>query len=222
MFRRESAKVRLASHACTFRGCNRVLSSAAGLQRHISFKHTIPHDLQPPEQVVPPVIFDFDDFGQDPFDTPSPPAPGPPDDFEAPLTPRQRLRNPQPNIKYKPGGIVVETHPILDGTPCDIEGNDLDEGSPPPPYEDPPFGDYSPFVNRAMFEFAEFLYTDVQMSAAKIDRLLHLLACLHPDDPPQSARARHIYSLIDQIQQGDVAWDSFTMKYNGNVNLPEG
>ncbi|KAG6823325.1 hypothetical protein H0H92_010595, partial [Tricholoma furcatifolium] len=57
------------------------------------------------------------------------------------------------------------------------------------------------------------------MSAAKIDRLLHLLACLHPNDPPESTRARHIYSLIDQIEQGDVPWDSFTIRYNGD--LPE-
>ncbi|KAG6818873.1 hypothetical protein H0H93_000723 [Arthromyces matolae] len=150
----------------------------------------------------------------------TPPPPSSPDP-QILLTPRRLARNPQPNVKHKPGGIVIETHPILDGTPCDLDGNDLNEGTPPPSRHDPPPNDYSPFANRATFEFAEFLYTDAEMSATKIDRLLHLLACMYPHDPPQSTRAKHIYSVIDEIEQGDVAWDSFTIQYNGPLPTNE-
>ncbi|KAG6825644.1 hypothetical protein H0H92_002967 [Tricholoma furcatifolium] len=221
---------RLASHACPFTGCSRVLSSKEGLRRHISHKHTIPGDLQQPALNDNLPNNSDDDLGheENPFEpdnrhaTPPRPLSPPPADPQVLLTPRRLPRSPQPNIKRKPGGIVIETHPILDGmsffrTPCDLDGNDLDEGTPPPPRDDPPPNDYSPFANRATFELAEFLYTDVEMSASKIDRLLHLMACMYPHDPPQSTRARHIYSLIDQIQQGDVAWDSFTLQYNGTL-----
>ncbi|KAG6824485.1 hypothetical protein H0H92_006722, partial [Tricholoma furcatifolium] len=226
MFRIPNRKYRFASHPCTFQGCTRVLTSTVGLQQHILYKHTVPGDLLPREFNADNFPEDRNDY-EDHFprqDTPprqetTPPAPLDPPAPDTPATPRRLPRNDNPNIKFKPGGILIESHPILDGTPCDIDGNDLNAGDPPPPRHDPPFGDYSPFPNRASFEFAEFLYAHAEMSAAKIDRLLHLLACLHPNDPPESTRAKHIYSLIDQIEQGDVPWDSFTIQYNGN--LPE-
>ncbi|KAG6819225.1 hypothetical protein H0H93_014068, partial [Arthromyces matolae] len=221
---------RLASHPCPFHGCTRVLTSAEGLQRHIAYKHTVPVDLRLPEDLTPNVHNDNDLYAaqlddHNRLDTPPPlndhrPDTPPPPPSSPPVTPHRRRRSPHPNVQYKPGGIVIETHPILDGTPCDIDGNDLDEGDPPPPRDDdPPPDDYFPFSNRATFEFAEFLYVDEEMSAHKIDRLLHLMACMYPNDPPQSTRAKHIYSLIDQIENGHVAWDSFTIKYNGP--LPE-
>ncbi|KAF8961217.1 hypothetical protein BDZ97DRAFT_1664537, partial [Flammula alnicola] len=108
----------------------------------------------------------------------------------------------------------IETHPILDGTPCDAEGNDLQDGSPPPPRSHRAPEDFSPFTGRAEFEFAEFLYTHEEMSAGKIDRLMNLLASLY-DQPPPFADHKELYSIIDSVQQGDVPWDSFSIAYNG-------
>ncbi|KAG6835838.1 hypothetical protein H0H93_014083 [Arthromyces matolae] len=225
MFRAPNRKYRFASHPCPFTSCARVLTSAAGLQRHILYKHTIPDDLLPPNATPDDIsapLEDVEDYHwDDTTNVPCTPPPGsePLPAPDSPLTPRRLQRNHNPNLKHKAGGIILETHPILDGTPCDLEGNDLDPGQSPPPRDDPPFGDFYPFPNRPSFEFAEFLYADAEMSARKIDRLLHLLACMHPNDPPESTKAKHVYSLIDQIEQGDVPWDSFTIKYNGS--LPE-
>ncbi|KAG6805595.1 hypothetical protein H0H92_014794, partial [Tricholoma furcatifolium] len=75
--------------------------------------------------------------------------------------------------------------------------------------------DYSPFPDRAHFEFGEFLYSHVQMSAPKIDRLLHILKCMCPTEGPQVSSTLEIYKMIDEIQNGDVPWDSFSITYNG-------
>ncbi|KAG6851638.1 hypothetical protein C0991_007416, partial [Blastosporella zonata] len=42
---------------------------------------------------------------------------------------------------------------------------------------------------------------------------------MYPDNPPQSTQSKQIYSLINQIEQGDIAWDSFTIQYNGQLPI---
>ncbi|KAG6838908.1 hypothetical protein C0991_007419, partial [Blastosporella zonata] len=42
---------------------------------------------------------------------------------------------------------------------------------------------------------------------------------MYPDNPPQSTQSKQIYSLIDQIEQGDIAWDSFMIQYNGQLPI---
>ncbi|KAG6915326.1 hypothetical protein DXG01_012132 [Tephrocybe rancida] len=95
--------------------------------------------------------------------------------------------NPRPNITHKPNVITIKRHPILDGTPCNEAGNDLEDGTPSLPRDDPPPDDYTPFPNRAYFKFAEFLYVDNEIE---------------------------IYALIDKIKHGNVPWNSFSIKYN--------
>ena len=53
------------------------------------------------------------------------------------------------------------------------------------------------------------------MSAGKIDKLMAILKALYPDDDPPLADHKELYSLIDEIQQGDVPWQSFSVLYNG-------
>ncbi|KAG1724132.1 hypothetical protein EDB19DRAFT_1897950 [Suillus lakei] len=53
------------------------------------------------------------------------------------------------------------------------------------------------------FETVEFLYKKVQMSAGDINKLMHLWGLDHWD----------LYSTIDETPIGDVAWQSFSMKY---------
>jgi hypothetical protein len=60
------------------------------------------------------------------------------------------------------------------------------------------------------------------MSTSNIDTLLDLWAAnlFQHDDHPPYADHNHLYETIDAMPLGDVPWQSFTMKYNGN--LPEG
>jgi hypothetical protein len=69
-------------------------------------------------------------------------------------------------------------------------------------------------MNRAEFEFAEFLFVDEEMSAGKIDKLLNILAALYPDQPPVSDH-KELYAIIDSITEGDVPWNSFSVSYDG-------
>jgi hypothetical protein len=55
------------------------------------------------------------------------------------------------------------------------------------------------------------------MSAGKIDRLLLLLRALYPNDEPPINDHKELYSMIDAIEQGDVAWSSFSASYNGEL-----
>ncbi|KAF8228530.1 hypothetical protein L208DRAFT_1290891, partial [Tricholoma matsutake] len=78
---------------------------------------------------------------------------------------------------------------------------------------------YSPFSSRAEFELVEFLYAEEEMSAGKIDKLMAILKALYPDDDPPLADHKELYSLIDEIQQGNVPWQSFSVQYNGEQAL---
>ncbi|KAE9393610.1 hypothetical protein BT96DRAFT_959029 [Gymnopus androsaceus JB14] len=115
-----------------------------------------------------------------------------------------------------------ETHPLLDGTPCDLAGDDLPPDSTPMPPKDCDSSDYSPFNSDTEFELAEFLYQKVEMSGGNINILSELIAqLLGPERGIDNPWGNHeeLYSLINEICQGDVSWESFTVKYNGE--LPE-
>jgi hypothetical protein len=102
--------------------------------------------------------------------------------------------------------------------PCDEHGNNIPPDTPPPPYrEDPDPDDWSPFADRLQFETAEFIYARNQMSAGDIDRLLELwsTSLFQHDDTSPFANHNDLYDTIDSIPLGDVKWESFTMKYNG-------
>ena len=79
--------------------------------------------------------------------------------------------------------------------------------------------DFDPFQSRAEFEFAEFLYSEEEMSAGKIDKLMNLLAALYPNQSPPFSDHKDLYSSIDAIKQGDVPWSSFSVQYSGE-DLP--
>ena len=104
---------------------------------------------------------------------------------------------------------------IASGTPCDEDGYDLPDGTSSPPIDDLEPIDFYPFDKRTEFEFTEFLYSEVEMSAGKIDKLLELLAALYPECAPTFSDHQELYQMIDSIRQGDIAWDSFSVRYNG-------
>jgi hypothetical protein len=109
---------------------------------------------------------------------------------------------------------------VSSGSPCDKDGYELPGGPHPPPDDNSGPIDFTPFGTRAEFEFAEFLYSEVEMSAGKIDKLLEILAALYPECAPSIADHRDLYQRIDSIQQGDIAWDSFSVQYNCALLTP--
>ncbi|KAJ6620591.1 hypothetical protein B0H10DRAFT_2357643 [Mycena sp. CBHHK59/15] len=173
--------------------CGKQCKSTGGLKRHRD-THV---SLLKPNQIFQPASphnAGLDDPPLDPGHNMSPPhSPGP----EPPRSP-----SPQPIIPPLQRGTSIEHHPILDGTPCDADGNGLPPGASPPPWEERAPDDYSPFGSRAEFEFAEFLYVREEMSAKG-----WTVSHNHND----------LYAMIDAIQQGDIPWESFSVKYTGPI-----
>jgi hypothetical protein len=113
------------------------------------------------------------------------------------------------------------------GIPCNEDGYDLPPNTPPPPTlnSDCTNNDFTLFKSRANFELADFLYCCKQMLGKKIDELMDILAAFNcgndlGDSGPPFANSKDLYDTIDMIEARDVAWQSFSVKYNGE--LPEG
>jgi hypothetical protein len=138
------------------------------------------------------------------------------------------------------GRVRIHIHPYLDGElfmytyrndfsylslgqPCDEEGYDLPYDAPPPPFPERGQDDYEPYGSQASFELADFLYRKEQMSGNGIDELMEILAARQweqygDDDPsPPFANARDLYNIIDATELGDVPWQGFAVKYDGEV-----
>ncbi|KAJ6629704.1 hypothetical protein B0H10DRAFT_2381236 [Mycena sp. CBHHK59/15] len=114
-----------------------------------------------------------------------------------------------------PPHLQIRYHPVLNGRPCDRDGNFLLPNTPPPPQEHPPPNDYTPYVGREDFELADLLYRRVQMSAGAIDELMQNWAA-RPEsagDPP-FADHEDLYNTIDATEIGHVPWESFSVRYN--------
>ncbi|KAG1888937.1 uncharacterized protein F5891DRAFT_1131963 [Suillus fuscotomentosus] len=133
----------------------------------------------------------------------------------------QHQPSPQPNIDMEfvePGDHLYQNyHTGLNARPCNMDGIFLLPGTQPPPLENVATGDWTPFCNRTEFEMAEFLYTQNQMPAGQINRLLDLWASTlakHGDKPP-FADHRDLYNIIDNSPFGDVNWQNFTVTYDG-------
>ncbi|KAF8270718.1 hypothetical protein EI94DRAFT_1698590 [Lactarius quietus] len=130
-----------------------------------------------------------------------------------PSVPLSHAMSPTKNAKICSLHSIM-IHPILDRTPCDIDGDDLEPGALPPPPDDHTKGDFSPFANCAKFELAELLYVEAEMSVGKIDRLLTILTLLYDAQPPFTSH-QELYMTIDAIKQGEIPWNSFSVAYNG-------
>ncbi|KAF9455420.1 hypothetical protein BDZ94DRAFT_1316251 [Collybia nuda] len=124
-------------------------------------------------------------------------------------------------------GMKTWIHPYLDGTPCDEDGYDLPTGSlhlPQNPKCDQ--NDFTPYTSRAEFELADLLFRRVQMSRKDTDDLMEIMAaiiqkhCETPEDtdlgPPFSS-AKDMYNIIDSTELGDVPWEAFSVRYNGEM-----
>ncbi|KAJ6545943.1 hypothetical protein B0H10DRAFT_2243842 [Mycena sp. CBHHK59/15] len=114
-----------------------------------------------------------------------------------------------------PPRVRVRHHPVLNGRPCDRDGNFLLPDTPPPPRVHPPPDDFSPYANHADFALANLLYRRVEMSAGAIDELMQNWAA-RPEsagDPP-FADHEDLYNTIDATEIGHVPWESFSVRFN--------
>ncbi|KAG1896333.1 uncharacterized protein F5891DRAFT_1130305 [Suillus fuscotomentosus] len=106
---------------------------------------------------------------------------------------------------------------ILLARPCDDNGMFLPPGSLPKPLSDKSSSDWTPYRNRVEFETAEYLFTENQTPAGQINKLLDLWASTlkKHDDKPPFADFHDLYKTIDRTPLGDVKWQSFSVRYNG-------
>ncbi|KAH9912325.1 uncharacterized protein B0H18DRAFT_1088486 [Fomitopsis serialis] len=117
---------------------------------------------------------------------------------------------PRSNFRY---------HPHLDGRPCDQDGEFLPPNAPPPARE--PVESYAPFENRSAFQFAELVFTKMQVSQGSINDLMRTIAAYNVTqgggDPPFED-ADDLYQVIDVIPFGDAPWESFVVRYTGPID----
>ncbi|RPD54101.1 hypothetical protein L226DRAFT_548363 [Lentinus tigrinus ALCF2SS1-7] len=112
-------------------------------------------------------------------------------------------------------------HPTLNARPCNVHGNFLPAGVPPPPREE--VDDWWPFSSRAHFEFADWHYQKVQTSVGDLDTLLKNLAAqkaLETGNAHAAAMfdsANDLLATIDAIPYGELAWTTFNIRYTGPV-----
>ncbi|KAF7303447.1 hypothetical protein MIND_00573500 [Mycena indigotica] len=169
------------------RNSHPLLSNAAALGRlTANNQHQTSPELEPIDDPLP-------------FPPPSPPPEAPPASVAEPIA-HERVR--------------IKHHPVLDGTPCDADGYDLPPGAAPPPLDERAEDDWGSFDTRAQFEFAEFIFKRQEMSGDSIDQLAQFMAALYKDDPYFNNH-HHLYAMIDEIQQGDIPWQSFSVQYTG-------
>ncbi|KAG2124069.1 hypothetical protein BD769DRAFT_1628798 [Suillus cothurnatus] len=108
------------------------------------------------------------------------------------------------------------------GRPCDPEGNFLLPGALPLPLSEKSADDWTPYCDRLEFELADYIFTRNQTPAAQIDHLLNLWAASLIQAGADTSQVlftdhRDVYRTIDNTPLGDVKWQSFSVKYTGDI-----
>ncbi|KAG1793779.1 hypothetical protein EV424DRAFT_1354079 [Suillus variegatus] len=171
-----------------------------------SYRAHVSEELEEPRYPTPEPQFDFQEVENDWLN----------------LTGHDGMRNsPALGVDtefWGPGDRLYRNfHKYLDARPCDENGVFLPPGSPPKPLSDKSSSDWTPYRNRVEFETAEYLFAENQMPAGQINKLLDLWASTlkKHDDKPPFADFRDLYKTIDKTPLGDVRWQSFSVRYNG-------
>lgn len=192
---------RQAHLACDATGCRKLCKTTSGLKRHQNqCKHW--NDTQSQRDTPPPIPLKIQSLepsaDNETFDTPDS---GTDTDIDPPVA-----------------KTTVQYHPIIDGTPCSRVGADLHDGTAPSPPPDVDRDKFDPFTSCADFEFAEFLYKNVEMSGGNLDKLSEILATLYPGQETPFENHNDLYATIDSIEHGTSRWKSFSISYNGNIS----
>ncbi|KIO03187.1 hypothetical protein M404DRAFT_114065, partial [Pisolithus tinctorius Marx 270] len=101
---------------------------------------------------------------------------------------------------------------------CDENGLDIPQDALPPLHTPQSPDDWTPYQNCLEFETAQLLFSQAQLSAGKINQLLHLwgLSLAPHQDTPPFADHTDLYKTINATPTGDAPWESFRLKYSGN------
>ncbi|KAG1908200.1 uncharacterized protein F5891DRAFT_1124059 [Suillus fuscotomentosus] len=180
---------------CPYPGCKCWLKSVSGLKVHQNLAHS--HSFTCSAQSSCTQCASVEEI-QDEGDTP-------------------RHTNTDAALQESKSGLIHDYHDLLTGCICDENSNFLDPGTPPP-YTAQSSNDWTLYHNQLEFECAEFMYTKNQMSTGDIDKILHLwgVTLTVHNDKPLFADHRDLYKTIDATPLGNVAWQSFSLQYNGN------
>ncbi|KAI5989966.1 hypothetical protein EDD15DRAFT_2370292 [Pisolithus albus] len=119
-----------------------------------------------------------------------------------------------------PGDALFRNyHPGLTGQPCNAEGDFLPNEAQPEPRQPKSLDDWSPYNSHLEFELADFTHMRSQMSAVSLNVLLELWAAslVEAGGRPIFSSCREMYQAIDDTDVGDVKWQSFTVKYTGDM-----
>ena len=95
-------------------------------------------------------------------------------------------------------------------------GEDLPPFAPPAP-EAAATTSFEPFNSRVDFEFAYFHFSEAKSSEAATNRALDIWAASlleYGGDIPWKD-AKELWATIDEIQQGDCPWKTYTVHYSG-------
>ncbi|KAG2036149.1 hypothetical protein BDR03DRAFT_983111 [Suillus americanus] len=116
-----------------------------------------------------------------------------------------------PTPVLNPEETYQDYHLELNGQICDEHGQFIHPDAPPPPFTSRECGDWTPFRDCTEFETAD-----------DIDKLMYLWGqtLVHHRDTPPFSDHKDLYSTIDAIPLGEVPWESFTMKFNGEGSVP--
>ena len=98
-------------------------------------------------------------------------------------------------------------HETFTAKPCNKEGVYLPEDLPPPPRDELPPTDWTPFANRPSFEFAELNFEKLPTSADDINQLLRNWAgrnVLEGHNTTMYENVDNILETIDSIPHRDA------------------
>ncbi|KAI6105120.1 hypothetical protein EV401DRAFT_2060651 [Pisolithus croceorrhizus] len=121
------------------------------------------------------------------------------------------------NYSFHKSGLPLHSPPAgpAEGRKCDSNGQYIDPNSPLPPLFKRSSNDWGPYGSQLHFETAEFIFREAEMSASKIDKLCHLWGHSSSGGQPPFTDHKELYKTIDATEVGDVRWNSFKLKYNG-------
>ncbi|KAG6914489.1 hypothetical protein DXG01_016963, partial [Tephrocybe rancida] len=113
---------------------------------------------------------------------------------------------------------ITEYHPLINGLPCDSNGEFLPEGAAPPPWDHPPPSDFSPYEDQQQFELADLLFRRDEMASQTLNDLMQVWGARHCDKGPPFHSTQHLHDVIDSTAIGGAPWQSFTVYYNGDID----
>ncbi|EGN97053.1 hypothetical protein SERLA73DRAFT_75901 [Serpula lacrymans var. lacrymans S7.3] len=113
-------------------------------------------------------------------------------------------KDPLHEYNNMPGVEEFKHHPLINGLLCDECSIYLYAEEPPNPPPSPSKSDWTLYHDHIEFETAQLLYQKTQASAGNIDILMNFCA-------------QDLYGTINPTLLGDVAWQSFSLAYNGKL-----